>query len=84
MAKRKFKWIVPEEVPVPGYIKKGKYDECIKEFLESGLASARVEIPKVKPSSSYLLLRGRINKMGLREKITVYKRKDKVFLIKLE
>ena len=83
LSERKYKWIVPEEVPTPGYIKRGKYDECITEFLESGLTSAKVNIPKVKPQSTYLLLRDRLKKMGLEEKTTVCLRKGNVFLVRL-
>ena len=83
LSERKYRWIVPEEVPTPGYIKKGKYDECIQEFLESDLASAKVNIPRVKPQSSYLLLRDRLKKMGLEEKVTVCFRKGDVFLVRL-
>lgn len=46
-----------------GYDHIRKYDECVEEFLESGLKSARVNISGVKPQSIYLLLLKRIKEI---------------------
>ena len=85
MSKKKFKWLVPEELPSPVQVKRRKeYDECVEEFLESGLKSARVNIPGVKPLSLARLLTGRIKRKGLTGKIRVSVRKDKVYLVRLD
>lgn len=84
MPKKKYKWIVAEEIPAPGYFKKSKYDDCIDEFLESGLEAAKVNIPEVKPQSLSMLLRMRIKKRGLTDKIKVCIEKDKVYLLRMD
>lgn len=66
-----------------GYDHKNKYDECIEEFLESGLESARVDFPNVKLNSLYALLKDSIDKKGLKDKIRACRRKGNVYLVKL-
>ncbi len=85
MSKKKYKWIIPEELPRPARPKKRvEYDEAIDEFLNSDLKSARVNIPNVKPKTLYATLQTRIRMRKLRDKIRVIKRKDKVFLYRIE
>ena len=85
MSKKKYKWIIPEELPTPVRPRKRvEYDEAIDEFLNSDLKSARVNIPNVKPRTLYSQLQARIRMRKLRDKIRVIKRKDKVFLYKIE
>ena len=82
MSEKKYKWIIPEELPGPVVKRREEYDECLDEFLESGLASARVTIPGVKPVSVARLLATRIKKRGLKGKVMVSVRKGKVYLIR--
>ena len=84
MSKKKYKWIIPEELPTPVRPKKRvEYDEAIDEFLNSDLKSARVNIPNVKPKTLYATLQTRIRMRKLRDKIRVCKSGDKVYLVKV-
>ena len=84
MSKKKYKWIIPEELPTPVRPKKRiEYDEAIDEFLNSDLKSARVNIPNVKPKTLYATLQSRIRKRKLRNQIRVVKHKDRIYLIKV-
>ena len=84
MSKKKYKWIIPEELPTPVRPKKRvEYDEAIDEFLNSDLKSARVSIPNVKPRTLYSQLQTRIRKRKLRSQIRVVKHKDRIYLIKV-
>ena len=84
MSKKKYKWIIPEELPTPIRPKKKvEYDEAIDEFLNSDLKSARVNIPNVKPKTLYATLQTRIRMRKLRDKIRVCKSGDKVYLVKV-
>jgi hypothetical protein len=84
LPERKYKWIKPEKLTPLAYKTREEYDECIEEFLESNIKSARVNISGVKPQSMHMLLLKRIRKRGLRDKIAVCIRKGKVYLVKLE
>lgn len=85
MSKKEFKWIIPEEIPKWMIVKARKeYDECIDEFLESNLESARVNIPDVKTKSLARLLAGRIKKRQLSDKVRVSVRKDRVYLVRIK
>ena len=83
MSKKEYKWIVAEELP-PWLMprKRKEYDECIDEFLKSGLESARVKISDVKPKTLARILASRIKKKDLKDKVTVALRKDRVYLVK--
>jgi len=83
MSKKQYKWLIPEEIPSPlrGTIRT-EYDECIDEFLKSGLESARVNLSDVKPKTLARMLVNRIKKKDLKDKVTVALRKDKVYLVK--
>lgn len=84
MNKKKYKWIIPEELPSPVRPRKRvEYDEAIDEFLDSNLKSARVNIPNVKPKTLYATLQTRIRMRKLRNKIRVCKSGDKIYLIKV-
>jgi len=80
MAGERYKWIVPEDIRSLG----GVYDDCIQEFLESGVRSARVDIPGKKPKSTYLLLKKSLRKKGLQDKVSVCMRFGKVYLSRPE
>ena len=62
-----------------------KYYQCLREFLESGLKSARVEIPGIKPLPLAQNLRERIKMFNLDENLMVSVRRkslpDKAKLI---
>jgi hypothetical protein len=83
LSSKKYKWIIPEEVPsfMKGMRRK-EFDECIEEFIQSGLESARVMIPNTKPKSLARILAGRIKKEGLKDKVAVSLRGEKVFLVR--
>lgn len=85
MSKSKYKWLVPEEIPEPLRFvrKRGEYDECLEEFLKSGLPSARVNIPNTKPKNVWSQLRRRVKNKGLRDKVKVSIRGDKVYLLRV-
>jgi len=85
MSKKEFKWIVREELPSPLMFRRRKeYDECIEEFLNSDLESARVNIPGAKPRSLARLLVRRIEQKGLKDKVTVSVRKERIYLVRLK
>ncbi len=79
------KWIVPEKLPTPVRVlrRRGEYDECIQEFVQSELTSALISIPGVRPGTLYSQLTKRIKARGLKEKVKVAKRKDKIYLVKI-
>ena len=84
MSRKSYKWIVPEEIPSPIARKRTEYDECIEEFLNSDLESARVNIPGAKPRSLARLLVRRIEQKGLKDKVTVSVRKERIYLVRLK
>lgn len=85
MSKKHYRWLVPEKLPSPLVARRREeYDECIKEFLDSGLETARVNIPNAKPKSLYRQLDKTLRKKGLRESIRVCIRRDKVFLVRIK
>jgi len=83
-SKKKYKWIIPEELPTPVRPKKRlEYDEAIDEFLNSDLKSARINIPNVKPKTLYTTLRNKLKKRGLRSRLRVVKHKDRIYLVRV-
>ena len=84
MSRKSYKWIVPEEIPSPIARKRTEYDECIEEFLKSGLESVRVNIPNTNPKTLSSQLSSRRKAKGLKNKVAVCCRKDKVYLVRVK
>jgi len=80
MSTKKFKWLQPEEVPKLASRRRTEYDECIEEFLQSGLESARVNIPNTHHKTLVSQLLTRIKEKGLKDEVAVRQRKGAVFL----
>lgn len=71
-------------IRLAGFYDLRRYDACVEEFWNSGLKSARVNFPNLKPNGLSSTLAKSINNMGLRGKVAVRKRGEKVFLVRLE
>ena len=85
MSKKGYKYIVAEKLPSRLEFKRRiEYDECVKEFLEGEVDSARVVIPGVKPKTLARILIERVKKQGLNKQVMVSIRKDRIYLVRLK
>jgi len=72
-----------EKIPSRKRARASLYDSILKEFIESSLRYALVEVMDSKPVSVTHALKSRLKKRKI-ENIKVLRRKDRVYLEKLE
>ena len=78
-----FRFLIPVEKIPPGPVKTMIYDNILQEFIQSRLKYAEVKDIGKKPATMAMTLKRRLKERHI-ENIKVTRRKEKVYLARLE